>query len=459
MTATLLHGYHIGVQDAAIYLPAIKHHLDPALYPHDFAIVTAQARLTLFDEALAGLARVSHVPLEALLLLLHVLVTFGLLFGCWRIAAHCFPGACSRWCAVVLVAAASPLPVAGTLLRVDEVYLHPRRVATAALLLAFAGLLERRRRAAGWLALAFGCHPQMAAWGLFHLVVQAWPARRVPVSTDALAALAPLDGWTSIVGDRRHLFPGRWNLAEWAGAVFPLLACARIVRTASRVGATRVAQVARRLAVAVVLALAAALVLPLGPVTPALLLDPMRALHFAYVLIALLGGGLIGQVHLASRPRLRVALSVILAAVALMTARLSFASSGQVEVSAQGSSNPYVQAFAWVRNNTPATALFALDPEYLRQPGADMHGFRALAERSMLADAIKDRAVTLYEPALVERVEREIAARSGWRSFDHEDFRRLGEQYGVNWVVVAASQRPGLRCPYEKAGVLVCRVD
>lgn len=447
------------MQDAAIYLPAIKHHLNPSLYPHDVAIVTAQARLTLFDEAVAGLARVSPVPLDVLLLFLHVMVTFGLYLGCWRIAAHCFPGACARWCAVVLVAAASPLPVAGTLLRVDEVYLHPRRVATAALLLAFASLLERRRRAAGWLALAFGCHPQMAAWGLFHLVVQAWPAFRVPVSTGALAALAPLAGWTSIVSDRRHLFPGRWNVAEWAGAVFPLLACARIAGTATRIGATTVAHLARRLAVAVLLAMAAALVLSLGPVTPALLLDPMRTLHFAYVLVALLGGGLIGQVHLVSRPRLRVAIALILAAVALISARLSYASSGQIEMSAQGSPNPYAQAFAWVRAHTPATARFALDPEYLRQPGADVHGFRALAERSMLADAVKDRAVTLYEPALVERVEREIAARSGWRRFGHGDFQRLREQHGVDWVLVAASQRPGLTCPYEGAGVLVCRLD
>jgi len=33
--AILLHGYHPGVEDDGVYLPAIKRHLNPQLYPHD----------------------------------------------------------------------------------------------------------------------------------------------------------------------------------------------------------------------------------------------------------------------------------------------------------------------------------------------------------------------------------------------------------------------------------------
>jgi hypothetical protein len=57
----------------------------------------------------------------------------------------------------------------------------------------------------------------------------------------------------------------------------------------------------------------------------------------------------------------------------------------------RASANPWLQAFDWIRQNTPTDAYFALDPEYMAAPGEDYHSFRALAERSQLADNIKDR--------------------------------------------------------------------
>ena len=47
-----------------------------------------------------------------------------------------------------------------------------------------------------------------------------------------------------------------------------------------------------------------------------------------------------------------------------------------------------------------ADAFFALDPEYMAAPGEDYHSFRALAERSQLADNIKDTAVVTQVPEL-----------------------------------------------------------
>jgi len=49
------------------------------------------------------------------------------------------------------------------------------------------------------------------------------------------------------------------------------------------------------------------------------------------------------------------------------------------------------QAFDWAKHNTPVDSLFALDPRYMELPGEDYHGFRALAERSVLADDLKDQ--------------------------------------------------------------------
>jgi len=41
----------------------------------------------------------------------------------------------------------------------------------------------------------------------------------------------------------------------------------------------------------------------------------------------------------------------------------------------------------------PVDAYFALDPDYMAAPGEDYHSFRALAERSQLADNIKDASM------------------------------------------------------------------
>ena len=55
-----------------------------------------------------------------------------------------------------------------------------------------------------------------------------------------------------------------------------------------------------------------------------------------------------------------------------------------------------MQAFFWVRNNTPVDTVFALDPAHMKIPGEDSNGFRAISQRSMLADSVKDSgAVTM----------------------------------------------------------------
>ena len=59
-----------------------------------------------------------------------------------------------------------------------------------------------------------------------------------------------------------------------------------------------------------------------------------------------------------------------------------------------------MQAFKWVRRNTPEDAYFALGPRYMARPGEDQRGFRAIAQRSALADAVKDSGAASMFPAL-----------------------------------------------------------
>jgi len=129
------------------------------------------------------------------------------------------------------------------------------------------------------------------------------------------------------------------------------------------------------------------------------------------------------------------------------------------------SPNPWQQAFRWISHNTPEDALFALDPHYEILPDEDYRGFRALAERSALADYEKDAGMAARVPSLAPRWLREVTALEGWHSFQSIDFQRLQKDFGVSWIVLSRSDRQysvqdsaTMACPYENQDVKVCRL-
>ena len=95
----------------------------------------------------------------------------------------------------------------------------------------------------------------------------------------------------------------------------------------------------------------------------------------------------------------------------------------------------------------------------MRIPGEDTQGFRAIAQRSMLADAIKDSGAVSMFPPLAEEWFRQVQAQGGWKQFQVRDFRRLHVEYGAGWVVVQRPGVAGLDCPYQNSAVLVCRLN
>jgi len=108
---------------------------------------------------------------------------------------------------------------------------------------------------------------------------------------------------------------------------------------------------------------------------------------------------------------------------------------------------------------TPSDAVFAIDPKYMLSD--DQHGFRAIAERSRLADAVKDSgAVTMFpEPPFAEHWLEQVSDQKGWLHFQAADMHRLQEKYGISWVILQRPGIAGLACPYGNVALLVCRVD
>lgn len=174
--ALLISGYHPGTEDDGVYLSAIKRDLSPALYPHDSDFFTVQLQATVFDKLVAGSVRLTHVPLAWALLAWQFLSIFLILWGCRRIARRCFPDRpAAQWAAVTLVAVLLTLPVAGSALYLVDQSLHPRALATAAILAAIVAVLDNNYLLATLLLLvAMAIHPLMGAFGISFCLFLFW---------------------------------------------------------------------------------------------------------------------------------------------------------------------------------------------------------------------------------------------------------------------------------------------
>jgi hypothetical protein len=139
--------------------------------------------------------------------------------------------------------------------------------------------------------------------------------------------------------------------------------------------------------------------------------------------------------------------------------RQCFPATAHLELPGRVSGNNWVKAFVWVRDHTPRDAYFALNPDHMAMAGEDQQGFRAIAERSSLADRIKDSGAVTMFPSLADAWRRQVEAEEGWEDFQADDFRRLARDYGVGWFVLDRLPVPGMSCPYENDSLRVCRLQ
>jgi hypothetical protein len=466
--AVLIAGYHPGLEDDAFYLAAIKKDLNPALFPYDSDFFRLQFQATIFDKLVAHSIHLAHLPLGLGILLWQCAAIFLILWASREIARRCFSQSQAAWAAVALVAALLTIPVSGTGIVLVDQHLHPRTLATAAILWAVLAVLERRRWHAGiLLALAFSIHAIMAVFAISFCVFLGWESERRP-SAQTAALLVPLgwifapasDAWRQAAASRPFYSVRAWSWYEWLGVFAPLALLWWFRGIAERDRSPVMARLAGRLVYYGIFQIAVALAIMLPSSLERLRpFEPMRCLHLMYLLLFLLAGGLIGQ-HVLGMQVSRWVLFFVPLGLGMMYAQAQmYPATEHLELPGATPKNAWVKAFAWVRQNTPVDSLFALDPYYMRLPGEDFHGFRALAERSALADYLKDGGMAARVPVLAERWQREVAAGSGWASFQPADFRRLKSQWGVSWVVLASPGVPGMTCPYRDAEVLVCRVD
>lgn len=473
VVALLVMGYHPGLEDDGIYLAAVKSDLNPALFPFNAGFFRLQLQATVFDTWMAGFIRVTHLPVAWAELLWQFIAIFVVLWACHSIARRLFRDACAQWAAVAMVGAMFTLPVSGTALYLMDQHLHPRNLATALILLAVAQMLENRRRLAALLLLpAFLLHPIMAAMGisfclfLWLALLDPAPAWMI-LGRRSIAGLVPLGWifepasatWKKALDTRGYYYLFQWTWYEWLGALAPLALFWLLSRAARRRGNLPLARFAKAVFVYGIFqqALAIAILSPssLVRLTP---LQPMRYLQLIYFFMALVAGGIVGAALL-KRNIWRWAVFLLAINGGMLAWQCAeFSSSQHLEWPGREPSNPWLQAFAWIRVHTPVDAYFALDPHYLAAPGEDFHGFRALAERSQLADAVKDAAAVTQVPELAPAWNRQVTAEQGWPRFERADFERLKAEFGVDWVLVELPQARGLDCRWHNRALAVCRI-
>lgn len=476
--ALLIHGYHPGAEDAETYLPGIEKVLHPQLFPIGGEYFQLHAHLTLFPQLIAGSVRVGHFPLAWALFLWHLLSIFLFLFACRVLAGKLFTDPPAIWAGVALTATLLTLPVAGTALYIMDQYVNPRNVTAFAVVFGVMYVLEKRYwRAALFLIFATAIHPFMTAFAISYCFLLGWmntsqattespvlaassaPAMNFAWGLPLAGIVATPQGYHDVAVSHAYQYFLKWSWYEILGAVAPLAILWWLHILARRQKRHNLEVICKSLAVyGAFYCLLGVLFSSSALFESIARLQPMRSLFLLYILLILVGGGFIGEYVLKNHLLRWLALFIPLSA-GMCFAQLSlFPASAHIEWPWAAPKNPWVQSFDWIRNNTPQNAIFAINPLYMNIPGEDTNGFRAIAQRSQLADAVKDAGVVEMFPGIADEWLKQVHAQTGLKQFRREDFQRLRSEYGAGWVVLRQPNHAELDCPYANQAVKVCRL-
>ncbi|HEY7354457.1 MAG TPA: hypothetical protein VH596_16935, partial [Terriglobales bacterium] len=412
MAALAVHGYHPYAEDAEIYLPGIEKLLHPQLFPTGTEFFESHASLTLFPNLIAWSIRITHLPFRYGLFAWYVLAIFLLLLACWRLSGICFETTTARLGAVAMVASLLTIPVAGTALYIMDQYLNPRNLAAFAGVFAICGTLEKKYvRAALWILFAALVHPLMASFA-FALCVILFFLEIVPRPGFSFVLVLPFRNFFAPPTPEyreamrfhvSHFLP-QWHWYEWLGLFGPMVILVWFSYVARWRNLKNLQRLCSGLVFYELLYFVIALIIAIPQRFEAVArLQPLRSLHLVYICMLIAMGAFLAEYILKDRVWRWLVVFVPLCGGMFFAQRQLFPTSAHIEWPWAAPKNPWAQAFVWIRANTPTDAFFAINPTYMEIPGEDTIGFRALAERSRLADASKDSGAVAMFPPLAQQ--------------------------------------------------------
>jgi len=261
---------------------------------------------------------------------------------------------------------------------------------------------------------------------------------------------------------RYYWFLNEWHWYELVGLAAPLAILVAVMwRSRRSDDRARAALAQMGLAVGLIAVVVAAIFAREGAATHLVArLQPLRVFQQVYVVMILFVGaalaGWMGQRWLRWG-----AVFSLLAVVMFVVERQTFPASSHLELPQSyeaKNTNAWVQAFQWVKSNTPVNAVFAMDADYITRPGEDAQGFRAIAERSALPDYSKDGGEAAITPSLTAAWTAGQAAQS--KLSERSDAERIAVLVpaGVGWVILQRGAATSFACDYANAEVKVCRL-
>lgn len=445
-------GYRYGIGDQAFYIPAVTQHLNPDLFPRDRAMLHAQDRFMLYDDAIALFVRATGVRVPVVFFagyLLGLALLFGAVVAIGRALYQ-------TWLGVAMLAALLTLRhrITQTGANSLESYFQPRMIAFALGAWAIAAYLRGRAAAAlAILALAFAVHPTTAMWfaiwaGCAIFVTEkTW---RVPLSVIAGVGLlfsgwavtsGPLRGhlnhmdplWASAMTGKDYIFPSDWTASFWLvnlgylAVVFAIYAYRRHQNIALPRESGLVAGGASLVVLFLVswplMVSGVALALQLQTSRVFWILDFLAAIYLAWLF--------------AEAPR---SLNVRRAAVALVAAAAigrgvyvwSAEHAGSAIAQIGFPQDNWTNAMEWVSRTPPGSHVLA-DPGHAWKYGSSV---RVTGERDVYLEEVKDLALALYSRDVAVEALRRIADVRNFDTLTPEQLRELASRYDLDYLVV-----------------------
>ena len=446
-------GYRYGASDQAFYTPAILQRLDPALFPGDTALLNAQARLTLADETVATLVRMSGLRLPTLFAVLYLLGFALIACAVSLVGGDLYR---ERWTAVALLAAIAlrhAIARAGT--NTLEGYFHPRQLAFALGLLALCAFLKRRYIAVLLLlAAAATLHPTTTLWfgvwlcGSLLLAERRWrgalavaTVAAVPVAWWTLSA-GPLAGrlttmdpvWFAAIADKNYLFPFEWPAYAWVfnlGYPVIILVMWRMRRSAGLLHPRETALALGSLSL--VIAFAIALIFQSRVVALAIQLQPARVFWMLDFLATVYLVWWVAEGRGGAQPRRAVIVAAALAVGGIVRGvyimQVQFPDRPLVEIGIRD--DDWGRAMRWARTTDRGSGWLA-DPLHAARYGTSV---RVAGERAVFVEAIKDSALAMYDRNVALRTRERLEALGDFQALTAARAGELARSYDLDFLV------------------------
>ncbi len=449
-------GYRFGISDQAFYIPAIDLWRSPDLFPRDRLLLEPQARLTVVDDAFGWIGRATGLSLEPVFFVAYACTIVVFAAGVALVGRSLFR---SPWAIVALIVALSlrhriPETAANTF----EGYFHPRVLAFALGLVGIGLFLHAARRSALAVAtFAVAVHPTTGGWFVVWLGAAAWVMAPVrmrwiagiagvvivlavgAVARDELAArLTIMDpAWISAFSGRDYVFPtASWSVGAWlALLVGPVIVVAVSIwrrRTGDSSPPERaIAFGALLLFGSFLLSLpfiAARVVLAVQLQTSRVFW-PIEFLATAYIVWVL------AEAPWTARPtqtRARVVLAILLVAAAARGFYILRIEHHNPLVAVWPQETDWRRLGRWIAAKTPRDAHFLLHPEHVYHYGSS---FRVVAQRDVLLEVVKDRAMAMYSREAAIRVEERLQAAGDVAVIDEKRIAVLAHRYDLDYLV------------------------